>query len=150
MSLLRHREIYRNAGKLAGGLATAPSDPHCDEFPASYSLASCSPAELASASPALRSMIGSISVGNDLPANGNPSLVSVSQWRGALQSVTFEESMDSLKERHEALTESVEMLAIETRELKAAIAQDAENIRALARIAEIHERRITRLEDSQQ
>lgn len=58
--------------------------------------------------------------------------------------------MDRLKKRHEALTESVGMLAIETRELKAAIAQDAENIRALARIAEIHERRITHLEDGQQ
>ena len=84
MSFLRHREIYRNAGKLAGGLATAASDPHCDEFPASYSLASCSPAELASASPAVRSMIGFIPAGNGLPANGNLSLVSVSQWRGAV------------------------------------------------------------------
>jgi prefoldin subunit 5 len=71
--------------------------------------------------------------------------------------MTFEESMDRLKERHEALTQSVELLAIETRELKnaigelnTAIAQDAENIRALARIAEIHERRITHLENGQQ
>ena len=71
--------------------------------------------------------------------------------------MTFEEGLDRLKERHEALTQSVELLAIETRELKTAIAdlntavaQDAENIRTLARIAEIHERRITHLENGQQ
>jgi len=64
--------------------------------------------------------------------------------------MTFEEGIDRLKERHEALTQGVELLAIETRELKSAIAQDAENIRALARIAEIHERRITHLENGQQ
>ena len=71
--------------------------------------------------------------------------------------MTFEQKLDLLRERHEALTQSVELLAIETRELatetrelKGAIAQDAENIRALARIAEIHERRITHLENGQQ
>ncbi len=42
MSFSRHREIYRK-DKLAGGLATAASNSPCDEFPASYSLASCSP-----------------------------------------------------------------------------------------------------------
>ena len=52
--------------------------------------------------------------------------------------VTTDERLDRLTERHEALTQSVELLAIETRELKEAIAQDAENIRALVRIAEIH------------
>jgi len=50
--------------------------------------------------------------------------------------MTFEERLDLLRERHEALTQSVELLAIETRELKSAIAQDAENIRGLARTAE--------------
>jgi len=50
--------------------------------------------------------------------------------------MTFEERLDLLRERHEALTQSVELLAIETRELKTAIAQDADNIRPLARIAE--------------
>jgi hypothetical protein len=57
--------------------------------------------------------------------------------------------LDRLVERHEALTQSVGLLAIETRELRAAIAQDGEHIRTLARIAEIHERRITRLEDGE-
>jgi archaellum component FlaC len=59
--------------------------------------------------------------------------------------MTIDERLDRLTERHEALTQSVELLAIETRELKSAIAQDAENISTLARIAEIHERRITHL-----
>jgi hypothetical protein len=53
--------------------------------------------------------------------------------------VTVDERLDRLTERHEALTQGVELLALETRELQTAIAQDAENIRALARIAEIHE-----------
>ena len=67
--------------------------------------------------------------------------------------MTIDERLDRIVERHEALTQSVEMLVLEGREsraqiseLRAAIAQDAENIRALTRIAEIHERRITQLE----
>jgi hypothetical protein len=35
---------------------------------------------------------------------------------------------------------SVELLTMETRELRAALSQDGEHIRALLRIAEIHER----------
>ena len=60
--------------------------------------------------------------------------------------MTTDERLDRLTERHEALTQSVEMLVIETRELRAAISDDAENIRALARIAEMHERPLTGLE----
>jgi hypothetical protein len=66
------------------------------------------------------------------------------------RSMTTDERLDRLTERHEALTQGVVLLAIETRELKSAIAQDAENIRTLARIAEIHERRITHIKDGQQ
>jgi hypothetical protein len=79
-------------------------------------------------------------------------------------SMTIDERLDRLTERHEALTQSVELLAIESREsresinslkssidsLRAAIAQDSENIRALARIAEMHERRLTHLEGGEQ
>jgi hypothetical protein len=82
--------------------------------------------------------------------------------------MNIDERLDRLTERHEALTQSVELLAIEGRELRerisslassiassinsltSAIAQDSENIRALARIAEIHERRLTHLEGSEQ
>jgi Tfp pilus assembly protein PilF len=55
--------------------------------------------------------------------------------------------------KHQALAESVELLHHEIRDLKGAtenlnraIEKDAENIRALARIAEIHEHRISSLE----
>jgi hypothetical protein len=89
MSFLRHREIYRpmwhfHCGNLGATSAVAPTH-RPDEFPADYSLASCSPVELASASPAVRSMIGFIPVGNGLPANGNLSLFVLSQRWGAHQ-----------------------------------------------------------------
>ena len=74
--------------------------------------------------------------------------------------MTIDERLDRLTERHEALTQSVELLLVETRELRAgqekngehirtitrAIELDAENFRALARIAENHERRLTDLQ----
>ncbi len=50
MSFLRHREIYPSDG---GAIALDRAPAHrLDEFPAGYSLAGCSPAEPASASPA--------------------------------------------------------------------------------------------------
>jgi len=77
--------------------------------------------------------------------------------------MTFEESLDRLKERHEALAQSVELLLQETRELRArsetllataeahnvSLDKDAEHIRALVRIAEIHDRRLSALEGDQ-
>lgn len=81
--------------------------------------------------------------------------------------MTIDERLERLVGRHEALAQSVELLSIETRELRSAIGElraaqekdaenirtittaiemDAENIRALARVAEIHERRLTHLE----
>src|ERR1700674_523840 len=50
MSFLRHGEIY--PPMRARPLPTAPPTHRLDEFPAGYSLAGCSPAEPASASPA--------------------------------------------------------------------------------------------------
>ena len=55
MSFFRHGEDYRPNGAVAktkSGQQTAPLTIGFDESPAGYSLASCSPAELASASPA--------------------------------------------------------------------------------------------------
>ena len=62
MSFFRHEEIYRPDGAhsmTSSANALTRSDPQTaprtigfDESPAGYSLASCSPAELASASPA--------------------------------------------------------------------------------------------------
>ena len=85
MSFSRHKEIYRSdveRGK-AGERQRSPLPALIgfDEFPIGYSLAGCPPAEPASASP----------TGNDSPlpyndfsANGNNSLNSVSQPKGAL------------------------------------------------------------------
>lgn len=76
-------------------------------------------------------------------------------------------TLEELKERHEALTQSVELLRDRTSDIYTAIdrigdkidrvgdkidkladesKRDGEHIRALARIAEIHERRLTDLE----
>jgi len=56
------------------------------------------------------------------------------------------ERLDKLTERHEALTMNLELFHREMQDLKATAERDGENIRALARIAEIHERRLTDLE----
>jgi hypothetical protein len=52
----------------------------------------------------------------------------------------------TLDERIEALVQSVELLLAESREHSKQLEQDGEHIRALARIAEIHERRLSALE----
>jgi hypothetical protein len=52
----------------------------------------------------------------------------------------------SIDERIEAIVMSLELLTHDVQDLKTAAQQDGENIRALARIAEIHERRLARLE----
>jgi hypothetical protein len=51
-----------------------------------------------------------------------------------------------IDQRIEALVMSLELLAHDVQDLKTAAQQDGENIRGLARIAEIHERRLSRLE----
>jgi hypothetical protein len=68
--------------------------------------------------------------------------------------MTIDERIERLTDRHEALTQSVELLLVATRENTESIRKlvdvtnrDAEDIRALARIAEIHDRRITNIED---
>jgi archaellum component FlaC len=70
------------------------------------------------------------------------------------ETMTIDERLERLTERHEALAQSLELLSHEVREtrvnvesLVTAVRIDAENIRALARIAEIHEHRLTDLEN---
>jgi prefoldin subunit 5 len=63
--------------------------------------------------------------------------------------MTIDERLEKLTERHEALTLNLELLTRDVQDLKVAAQQDGENIRALARIAEIHDRRLTHLEDSE-
>jgi len=72
----------------------------------------------------------------------------------------IDERLERLAERHEALAQSAEMLVVATRENSEQIRRNTENIsklievsnrdvvdiRALARIAESHERRLTNLE----
>jgi hypothetical protein len=58
--------------------------PHrCDEFPAEYSLASCSPAELASASSAAAMLQQQPSFVEVISANGNQGVLVLSQRRGS-------------------------------------------------------------------
>jgi archaellum component FlaC len=52
----------------------------------------------------------------------------------------------TIDERIEALVMTVELLTRDVETLRATAERDGENIRALARIAEIHERRLTDLE----
>ena len=105
MSFLRHGEIYRSdvsdpLHPRGGGAPPPDGRPPSrsrrtppkerpplivrDEFPVGYSSAGCSPAEPASASPTGSSMHWGVPAGNGLSANGNLSLISVSQARGAL------------------------------------------------------------------
>jgi hypothetical protein len=67
--------------------------------------------------------------------------------------MNIDERLEALAVRHEALTQSVDLLLQQTqtdakniRALERATQTDAENIRALARIATIHEHRLTALE----
>lgn len=55
-------------------------------------------------------------------------------------------SSDQVRRRHETLTLSLELLTRDVQDLKATAQYDGENIRALARIAGIHEPRLTELE----
>jgi len=70
--------------------------------------------------------------------------------------MNIDERLEKLTERHQALAESVELLMQSIHEQGANIdkliansAQDAENIRALVRIAELHQTRIEKLEERQ-
>jgi archaellum component FlaC len=53
--------------------------------------------------------------------------------------VTTDERIEKLGERIDALTMNVELLTADAQTLLKAAQQDGENIRALARIAEIHD-----------
>lgn len=55
----------------------------------------------------------------------------------------------TIDERIEALAIDLELAARDIESLKTLAQQDGENIRALAHVAELHDRRITRLEDQQ-
>jgi len=64
--------------------------------------------------------------------------------------MTIDERLEKLTERHEAMAQSMELMQRQWEDRWAkitdALEKDAENIRALARIAEIHEHRLSGLE----
>lgn len=70
--------------------------------------------------------------------------------------MNIDQRLDRLTERHEALTQTVEIIAGMQKKNEEAhhknevlLAQVVESIDSLARIAHAHEQRITRLEDDQ-
>ncbi len=91
MSLPRHREIYRSdglgwrRGRTRSGAGAAPGAHRFDESPAGYSLAGCSPAEPASASPAQSSMHQRGAERYTFTVNGSLSPITLSHARGSLQ-----------------------------------------------------------------
>jgi hypothetical protein len=88
MSFLRHREIYRSDVEREPAAATLGRRCRAhrpDESPAGYSLAGCSPAEPASASPARLILLRQHPLAKKFPANGNLSRFCLSQVRGSVQ-----------------------------------------------------------------
>ena len=99
MSFERHRQIYQSDGPWAGRetspalekpgatLAAAPGAHRLDEFAAGYSLAGCSPAEPASASPARTSVRRYSEEGKRFAVNRNLSRFRLSHAWGSLQMI---------------------------------------------------------------
>ena len=61
--------------------------------------------------------------------------------------MTTDERIDKLTERHEALAQSMEMMVMENRQLSALVRQVTETVRALSRVAELHQHRIDSQDD---
>lgn len=64
--------------------------------------------------------------------------------------MNIDERIEALTMNLELAMRDIEALSTETEALQALARQDGENIRALARIAEIHERRLSALEGDDQ
>ncbi len=62
-------------------------------------------------------------------------------------SAVWDARMDALTRRHEALTMSLELMSHESETARKQREEDSQNIRALARIADMHDRRLSKLED---
>jgi archaellum component FlaC len=60
--------------------------------------------------------------------------------------MTVDERLDRLTARHEALTESVEMLTRDLHEMKSRVEDIAEGTACLLHVAEVHEKRRSKLE----
>lgn len=64
--------------------------------------------------------------------------------------MNIDERLERLTERHEALTQSLELLTSDVHSLEKYVGEIAEGTARLLHIAQIHEHRITRLEDKGQ
>ncbi len=62
----------------------------------------------------------------------------------------IDQRLEKLTERHEALTQTVELVAHMQQKNEVLLAHVIESVDSLARIAHAHENRITGLEDSRQ
>jgi prefoldin subunit 5 len=60
--------------------------------------------------------------------------------------MNIDERLEKLVERHEALTQSVEMLTADLRELKTLVNDIAESTARLLHVVQVHERRLDQLE----
>ncbi len=87
MSFPRHKKIYRSDLKTQelNAWSSSQADHRFDESSTSYSSAGCSPAEPASAWLVNRNIALFLAAANQSAANGNLSLIPLSQSRGALQ-----------------------------------------------------------------
>jgi archaellum component FlaC len=60
----------------------------------------------------------------------------------------IDERLERLTDRHEALTQTVELLTKDLSDMKVLVNDIAEGTVRLLHVAEIHEKRISRLEDA--
>jgi archaellum component FlaC len=60
----------------------------------------------------------------------------------------IDERLERLTQRHEALTQTIELLAKDLSDMKVLVNDNAEGTARLLHVAEIHEKRISRLEDA--
>ncbi len=63
--------------------------------------------------------------------------------------VTIDERIEQLTERHEALAQTVELITVDIRDLKDIASKSLDSVNSLLRIVESHERRLTYLEGTQ-
>jgi hypothetical protein len=64
--------------------------------------------------------------------------------------MTIDERLEKLTERHEVLTQTVELMVAENKERDKRLGQIMEAIASLVHVAEIHEDRLERLEKNEQ
>jgi archaellum component FlaC len=83
-----------------------------------------------------------------LPAAGcQQPVLTAGSALGGQRTVNIDERLEKLTQRHETLTQTVEVIAREMQGLQSYVKDIAEGTARLLHIAQIHEHRITRLEE---